>query len=175
MPPWCYRLWVNVVTLSSPNAVQRVILSTYAWPVKCSIMKDNQSRNLRTSDKPHWLRKLLRMAKVFSAKSLDLYVPKHYKRASFWLHHSIIVSQALGRLRPAGFRFIETHQVVATKKEYSIYSRYIKVAIYAPRINLIGCVSCLEWQKSSVQKSLDIRYTCATMILPFVGECRDIE
>ena len=23
----------------------------------------NQSRNLRTSDKPHWLRKLLRMAK----------------------------------------------------------------------------------------------------------------
>ena len=27
-------------------------------------MKDNQSRNLRTSDKPHWLPKLLRMAKV---------------------------------------------------------------------------------------------------------------
>ena len=59
---------VNVVTLSSPNAVQRVTLSTYAWPVQCSIMNDNQSRNLRTSDKPHWLRKLLRMAKVFSAK-----------------------------------------------------------------------------------------------------------
>ena len=28
-----------------------------------------------------------------------------------------------------------------------------KVGINAPRINLIGCVSCLEWQKSSVQKA----------------------
>ena len=34
-----------------------------------------KNRNLRTSDRPHWLRKLLRMAKVFSAKRLDLYVP----------------------------------------------------------------------------------------------------
>ena len=29
--------------------------------------------------------------------------------------------------------------------------RIIKIAIYAPRINLIGCASCSEWQKSSVQ------------------------
>ena len=29
---------------------------------------DNQSHNLRSSDKPHWLRNLLRMAEVFSAK-----------------------------------------------------------------------------------------------------------
>ena len=38
-------------------------------------LNNNQSCNKCTSDRPHWLRKLLRMAKVFSAKSLDLYVP----------------------------------------------------------------------------------------------------
>ena len=46
-------------------------------------MKDNQSRNLRTSDKPHWLRKLLRMAKVFSAKKPGPLCAVTYKRTSF--------------------------------------------------------------------------------------------
>ena len=55
----------------------------------------------------------------------------------------IIVSQVLGKLRPVGFRFIETHQVVATKK----------LRIF----------------------DLQPVYMCHTMILPFVGECRDIE
>ena len=76
------------------------------------IQKDNQSRNLRTSDKLHWFR----MAKVFSAKKPGPLCAATLQKNKFF--DFTTRSSYPKRLvdYDSGFVFIETRQVVATRK-----------------------------------------------------------